>query len=921
MAEIWYNVGMKNCLLLLALAGSSMLPASVAELTGDGVIHLRDAGITMGVRIHVEGWKGSVTPRAQTSARFPDARSGRAKWRGLSWGKDPSPLAHGVVDFTSGTNGVAEVHAVAVSDADQRPEAVVWTLDLPADRFAGGSWSVDGGRKKGVLPAAFDGRHTGLYNARCSRIELTDRDGRATVFAFPEPTPVLVQDGRKWGPTFTVRLFNGKVPFGTGAKKEMSFTVAASDGVEVKYAEPTVVRAGPGWIPVDYRKNIVPGSALDFSNQGLQDAPAGKHGWLRNVGGHFEFEDRPGVPQRFYGVNLCFGANVPGHDVADELVARLVRLGYNTVRVHHYERDLLKDPRKNHLVFDEARLDRFDYLMAKAIAAGLYVTTDLFVSRPVRWEDIGLGDAEHRGLIGEKALYKCLVALHDPAFDDWCAFARKFLEHRNPYTGRRYLDEPALPLISLINEGQLTMGWGRGAKEHPVVRAAYAKWLAGRRAADPGFCPDAPADAAQLSVYGAGKGSSAMALFMADTERRSAARMIAFLKSIGCRALFTNANCGPHFTPMQAVRGELYDYVDDHFYVDHPHFLEQRWALPSRIGNANPVLMDSLPLVGPAWTRMPHKPMCVTEWNFSGPGQYRGVGGIMTGALSALQDWDGMWRFAYSHSDKDLVDGPFAPGYFNVGTDPLGQASDRASVCLFLRRDLAPLTQGTAFLATEADLHLHDGDRAQAARPKHWGDAFAWQRRVATASSAAQVPAGMETLRMCDTYGSTNGPSAAAAVPGFALDRARGTFRIDTPRTSGGFAPSGALDCGALSFATDGSPATVWASSVDAGKTALREASRILVTHLTDVQGDGTTYADGTKTVLLKWGKAPPVARAGRAEVRLDHASPGRLKVWALDTTGARVAEVPARVEDGRLVFTAAVEAPTARFHYEVALH
>ena len=31
-------------------------------------------------------------------------------------------------------------------------------------------------------------------------------------------------------------------------------------------------------------------------------------------------------------------------------------------------------------------------------------------------------------------------------------------------TKRRYLDEPALPLISLVNEGQLTMGWSRGGK-------------------------------------------------------------------------------------------------------------------------------------------------------------------------------------------------------------------------------------------------------------------------------------------------------------------------------------------------------------------------------------------------------------------------------------------------------------------------
>ena len=52
--------------------------------------------------------------------------------------------------------------------------------------------------------------------------------------------------------------------------------------------------------------------ALDFS--WLLDAPAGRHGFVRTHGGHFQFED--GTRARFIGFNLAARSNTPPHDVA-----------------------------------------------------------------------------------------------------------------------------------------------------------------------------------------------------------------------------------------------------------------------------------------------------------------------------------------------------------------------------------------------------------------------------------------------------------------------------------------------------------------------------------------------------------------------------------------------------------------------------
>ena len=66
------------------------------------------------------------------------------------------------------------------------------------------------------------------------------------------------------------------------------------------------------------------------------DAPAGKHGRVVVRDGHFEFEKLPGVKQRFYGVNLVFGACYMSEAETEELADRIARMGYNTVRIHHH---------------------------------------------------------------------------------------------------------------------------------------------------------------------------------------------------------------------------------------------------------------------------------------------------------------------------------------------------------------------------------------------------------------------------------------------------------------------------------------------------------------------------------------------------------------------------------------------------------
>ena len=139
-----------------------------------------------------------------------------------------------------------------------------------------------------------------------------------------------------------------------------------------------------------------------------------------------------------------------------------------------------------------------------------------------------------------------------------------------------------------------------------------------------------------------------------------------------------------------------------------------------------------------------------------------------------------------------------------------------------------------------------------------------------------------------------------------------------SPRTSGGFAfPGRTMTCGALAFRNRGFPATVWASALVGDR--LETASRILVTHLTDTQRQGSVFLDDTQKTIVRPGKGGILMRDGQSEISLMLERPKDYRVYALRSDGRRLERVPVTVESGRLTFTAAVRCPDgARYLYEV---
>ena len=897
-----------NCLFnRLALVAGAAVFAS-ASFAADG-----DLTLGLGGTLSVEGtplvfkpllfgnrWSYGAEPFGQAA---PDAKTGRVTFEMLH---EMSVRATGAVTVKPTDDGGVHVgFEMTVKEAFKGNENGFKAF-LSREAFGGCAWKA--GKKSGVLSAP--GKDESGVHAVFPDFSLALPGGRGTlVFAFDDPSLVMLQ---AWPHETAVRIGRSGGDYKAGDKIAFGFTVRRTDGrpVALAYAGPHVIVAGEDWLPFVYRKDIVEGSVLDFSHLGTLDAPAGKYGWLKGNGPDFEFEGRPGVAQRFYGANLCSSANYPETPAdAERLATRFARLGYNAVRVHHHDKPCSRLGADGRVELIPEAMDQLDRFLAECFKRGIYATTDLYVSRPVTWKELGVdkpGLATH---------VKTWFYATEAGWTNWCQFARAFMTHRNPYTGRRYADEPALPFIVLVNESSFHGSWGE-AMRIPGMKERWRDWIRAARAKDPaaypGMDPENPPKHGGW-WHGGGAAVQATAAFYAHVEGTFNRRARKFLREeLGVKAMITGQNFGPSVSPIQEMREETCDYVDTHFYVDHPRFIKRRWAQPSRLENENQARRGRNVMDRMGYARLWSKPFTISEYNFSGPGEYRAMGGALTGAMAAIQGWGALWRFAYSHGRGNIAPDSQAPSTFDAASDALGQSSDRAAVMLFLRGDLPMAREAVALDLDDAALAPSAG---RAYGGPAWGNEVAWNRRVG-ASVRGHAPDGVVRLPAQDQTNAVP-PFAVADVSPLQIDRAKGAFTFATARSCGGFSEGGAFRAGALGAVVKDAPALVWATAVDGRP--LAESKRILLSHLTDVQGENAQYVDATRKVLLRWGRGRSLARRGTADVRLEVAAPESFAVWAVETDGTRIEQVPVRVDGGCLAFTAATcHANGAVLHYEL---
>lgn len=160
----------------------------------------------------------------------------------------------------------------------------------------------------------------------------------------------------------------------------------------------------------------------------------------------------------------------------------------------------------------------------------------------------------------------------------------------------------------------------------------------------------------------------------------------------------------------------------------------------------------------------------------------------------------------------------------------------------------------------------------------------------------------------------------APDAPDDAFVIAKGALTVKTPRTVGGFSPDkeGRIVAQPLVATLSGSRAAVWVTSLTDAPVV--KSKRLLLTHLTEMQTEGTLFADSHGDLMMRRGTGPLLVRDGSATIELAVEKASTFKVFALGTDGTRSsARIPTEVKDGVLTFVAKVRGnKNAQYLYEI---
>jgi len=346
------------------------------------------------------------------------------------------------------------------------------------------------------------------------------------------------------------------------------------------------------------------------------------------------------------------------------------------------------------------------------------------------------------------------------------------------------------------------------------------------------------------------------------------------------------------------------DVIDSHAYWHHPDFHGKGWNPDVWDVKNEPMAgaPDGGTLPGLAAQRVAGKPFLCTEYNHAAPNTYSAETFPLLCAFAALQDWDGVFAFSYSHRAGDAWSQEHFDNFFDIDRHPVKMATLPGAVISFRRGDIEMWLTGTGY-----DLHrnwavdfaLAHGPMLGAPRtlfiPKDaLGSQHAWRLSKHGNDSHPVVTPDHPYSRL-----SVFQVTRRSEGEGMRWDENAGSVSLEAPRTSATIGRIG----GEKTRTVDPiriTPSAIrrnWAcfqfTVLDRDEHAtFSTARRILITATGDIENTGMGWKNAAKSSVGRdWGKATVLVEGPAAKIELPGG--GKFKAWALDERGQRRAEIP----------------------------
>lgn len=468
------------------------------------------------------------------------------------------------------------------------------------------------------------------------------------------------------------------------------------------------------WTPLEATWGRVTGAP----DQSALNEPLTPAHTLTVVGSHFHAvgpDLKAGTPDdkrvRLFGINLGRDANFPPPEQARDVATTLRSLGFNAVRLHQLDAAPTDDPGVFRSVltqgpypsFHRESVQRLKHFIRELKSQGIYTNVNLMVGYVFRPQQDGTPPLDEGGTATGygspvHVFYPKMVALQTD-------YARSLI-------GQLELgNDPALAQVEIINESSLAAAWLHWDKTYweREIRGAYAdelntqwrQWAInthgnwetacaswGTCATDTGqVLTPAQADALQhtisadwwirlkqrlrqwwasvLSAFGWTPDDTPAQQsvhpkvadtlrFVADTDKRFMEHMRSVVRQFTRSDLPVTGTQMDFGAPLNFISHRNMDYVDAHFYVDHPLFPGEPWSDTDwHFHNETVSGREFLQLTQLRAFRDPQRPFVVSEYNQPFPNTHGHDILPVTAAFAAQEDWDGLFFFAYGGTTEN----------------------------------------------------------------------------------------------------------------------------------------------------------------------------------------------------------------------------------------------------------------------------